>query len=268
MGEKAIPALEKALQSEDLEVRVRAGQALRAIRGNANDEEAKPAEEQPRPGTSRMRGMSLTVHPDKVVVTVTELVDGKEVKKTYEGKSIEELKEKHPELRQHLGNGGFQLRFGIQDDFDMDRFFEDWNKNFEEDIRQSLDDARREVERMRRWADLLRDNQRQVRRPEAGFSRLGPLLGARAVRPSPVLDAQLGLEARGLVIEGVEQDSLAARLGLERYDVLLELNGREIRGIEDVAIAMRTPPEGGKAMAKVIRRAKPVTLEEGAAAPK
>jgi hypothetical protein len=266
MGEKAIPALEKALQSEDLEVRVRAGQALRAIRGNGA-EEAKA--EEPRPSTpTQMRRMSLSMQGDKVIVTITELVDGKEVTKTYEGKSIDELREKYPELRPHLGDGGrLQFQFGVHDDFDMDKFWEDWNKNLDEDMRRWQEEARRDVERMQRWLELFRERP-QPRRPDAGFARLGPLLGARAMKPAAVLDAQLGLEGKGLVIEAVEQDSLAARLGLQRFDVLVELNGREIRGIEDVSVALRTPPEGGKAVAKIVRRTQMMTLAEGAAAPK
>ncbi|MHC4933521.1 MAG: HEAT repeat domain-containing protein, partial [Planctomycetota bacterium] len=78
MGEKAVPALEKALQSEDLEVRLRAGRALRAIRddktGRAPEvDEAAPAGG---PGTSRTSGIELNIQPGKVILRRTEFKDG------------------------------------------------------------------------------------------------------------------------------------------------------------------------------------------------
>jgi S1-C subfamily serine protease len=95
------------------------------------------------------------------------------------------------------------------------------------------------------------------------------LLGARASRPSPALDAQLELRGRGVVIEAVEKDTLADRLGLARFDILVELNGREIHGFEDVAAALQGLPDGAKVSAKVVRRAQQLTLtDEGRAAPK
>ena len=70
--------------------------------------------------------------------------------------------------------------------------------------------------------------------------RQGTRLGVNASKASPVLDAQLGLRGRGVVISSVVGKSIAAKLGLQRYDILLELNGVAIRQNQDVATALRT----------------------------
>lgn len=268
MGEKAVPALEEALKSEDLEVRLRAGRALRAIGADAKEEAPEQGVRQRAAPGSQVRGYSMTMGPGKVTVTVTRMVDGKEETKTYEGASLEELKEKYPELKEHLG-GRLQFQFGARDNFDMDRFWNDWNRNFDsfdEDIKKWQDETRRDFEGMRRWMEQFRTRPRA--QPDAGVGLPGALLGVRASLPTAVLDAQLDLGGRGLVVEAVEKDSLADRLGLERFDVLLEINGREVHGPEDVAAALHGK-EGAKATAKVVRRSQPLALAEaGAASPK
>jgi hypothetical protein len=267
MGEKAVPALEEALKSEDLEVRLRAGRALRGIRGAKKvepDSEPAPAEPAAR---SQIQGMSVQVAPGKVTVTITEMVDGKPQTKTYEGASLEELKEKYPELKQQLDNR-LQFRFGTRDDMDMDmdRFWNDWKDSqtgFDEDIRKWQEESRRQMEAMRRWMEQYRPQRRG--RPEAGLVLPGAMLGVRAYPPPSALDAHLDLRGRGLVVDAVEKDSLADRLGLQRYDVLLELNGTEIRGTDDVAQALHGRGDS-KAVAKIVRRAQQLTLNEADAA--
>jgi hypothetical protein len=266
MGEKAVPALEEALKSDDLEVRLRAGRALRAIGGEARQaekaEETERAEQPATPGVQQ-KSTSLQFMPGKVTVTVTETVDGKVVTKTYEASSMEELKEKYPELK--LDNR-FQFRFGTRDDFDMDKFWREWNSNFEnfdDDMQKWQDETRREVEAMRRWLEHWR-NQPQRMRPDQRLAFPGGMLGVRASLPTGVLDAQLDLRGKGIVVDAVEKDSLADRLGLQRFDILVELNGREIRGAEDVAAALHGLAADAKVSAKVVRRAQQLTLHDDA----
>jgi len=263
MGEKAVPALEEALKSDDLEVRLRAGRALREIGGEAKTERAEPeqpdASEQPaRPGIQQ-KSTSFSISPGKVVVTVTETVDGKQVKKTYEASSMEELKEKYPEL--NLDNR-FQFHFGTRDDFDMDKFWREWTSdfdNFDDDMKNWQEETRREVDAMKRWLEHWR-NQPQRMRADPRLLHGGGMLGARASMPTPVLDAQLELRGRGIVIDAVEKDSLADRLGLQRFDVLVELNGREIRAAQDVGAAIQGHVEGARETAKVLRHAQEIAL--------
>jgi hypothetical protein len=264
MGEKAVPALEEALKSDDLEVRLRAGRALRAIGAEPKQAEkaveVEEAGEPVAPGVQQ-RSTSLQIMPGKVTITVTETVDGKQVTKTYEASSMEELKEKYPELK--LDNR-FQFRFGGRDDFDMDKFWKEWNSNFEnfdDDMKKWQDETRREVDAMRRWLEHWR-NQPQRMRPDQRLAFPGGMLGVRASMPTAVLDAQLDLRGKGIVIEAVEKDSLADRLGLQRFDILVELNGREIHGAEDVAAALHGLAADAKVSAKVVRRSHQVALND------
>jgi hypothetical protein len=264
MGERAVPALEEALKSDDLEVRLRAGRALRAIGAEPKQAEkaveVEEAGEPVAPGVQQ-RSTSLQIMPGKVTITVTETVDGKQVTKTYEASSMEELKEKYPELK--LDNR-FQFRFGGRDDFDMDKFWKEWNSNFEnfdDDMKKWQDETRREVDAMRRWLEHWR-NQPQRMRPDQRLAFPGGMLGVRASMPTAVLDAQLDLRGKGIVIEAVEKDSLADRLGLQRFDILVELNGREIHGAEDVAAALHGLAADAKVSAKVVRRSHQVALND------
>ncbi len=282
LGEKAVPALEKALESDDLEVRLRAGRALRRIRGvnqgpkksgtkrkdgSKNDVDDAPAAGIPNPNRPRpapgSSSTSVEMRDGRVRVTVTEIVDGKRQTKTYEGASIEELRNKHPELRGRLG--GIRFRLG-RDPFDMDKFWKDFRKR-DDPFRKWHEETQRQMEEMRRMWE-------QLRRSRPGFrpglnGRLddrraratGRLLGVRAKRPEPVLDAQLQLRGRGLVIDTVEPDSRAARLGLKRHDILVELNGTEIRRFEDVARALAR--KVATTTAKVVRAANLIELNAG-----
>jgi len=272
MGEKAVPALEKALESDDLEVRLRAGRALRKIRGAERDDrgqdEAAGDEADPEPrGKGRPFGspgasmVQIQMHPDGVSVTVTRMVDGKQETKAYKGKSLEALKKKHPELRDVLGNRRFGFPFGRDpgDPFDMDRFWKEWRKR-DDPFRKWHEETRRELEEMRRtWEQLRRSREKQLREFESRRDRAaGHRLGVRVQRPEPVVDAQLQLRGRGLVVHAVEKGTTADDLGLRKHDILVELNGVEIRRFEDVARALARAP--GAATAKVVREAELVEL--------
>jgi len=268
LGEDAVPALEEALKSDDLEVRLRAGRALRAIRGDSKRKvEKEEAEERQLPGRrATASSVSIQMLPGKIRVTVKEVVDGKEVTKTYEAANQEELLKKHPELKRHFGNGGFRFRMGRgRDPFDMDKFWDDWSKDFDEHFKRLHEENQREMERLRRWMDLARKHQQQRqdrlrRQADPRAERSAHQLGVRARLPDPVLNAQLQLRGRGLVVEAVEKDTPADALGLERYDVVLQLNGRDIRRIEDVALVMRELEEGEALTASVIRGGAPKQL--------
>jgi hypothetical protein len=260
MGQAAVPALEKALQSEDLEVRVRAGRALRAIRGGKAKKAEREAVREPlQPGAAnKASSVQIQIQPGEVTVRVEEEVDGEKTVKEYKGASIEELKKKHPELEKHLGGVRFRQQ-GAGDPFDMDKFWKDWHKDFDDDFMRRLrEDTRREMERMERWLKMLREGERRFEWPNENRDR--PMLGMRGVRPDPVLDSQLQLRGRGIVVNSVEKDTLADTLGLRVHDVLIELNGQGIRRIADVARILRQREEGAVVTAKVIRRAKTVEL--------
>ncbi|MGH7162700.1 MAG: PDZ domain-containing protein [Planctomycetota bacterium] len=262
LGEKAVPALESALKSDDLEVRLRAGRALRAIQGERNGAAREPAEEGEAPPSaeSAERAVQIEMKDGRVKVTVRTVEDGKEKVAEYEGASLEELKEKHPELRDALGGVRFRA---ARDPFDMEEFWRGWGRDFNEDfLRRWRDDFRRDMERFRRWQ---RDFQDEPGAPLDGLApgarRSGALLGVEISRPDAVLDAHLDLKGKGLVVLRVQKGTRAARLGLKDYDVLVELNGVELAKPEDVANALQGRKEGEKLRAVVVRRAQRQQLE-------
>jgi len=278
LGEKAVPALEKALKSDDVEVRMRAGRALRAIRGNGSETKREPeaglpegdepkTDGRPERGSpfqelKTNRSVTVRVENGTYVVTITERdADGKATTKTYSGTSLDEIKKEHPEVREALGN----MRFGVmRDPFkDFDKFFEDgWGRRRDDDFWKRADeDLNKEIERLREWAQRLAQQQRHRQDFDARSEADAQMLGVRARRPEAVLDAQLELRGKGLVVEEVARDSLAARLGLERYDIVLELNGMPLRSLADVGPALRAREEKAPVTAKVMRRGRPLDLQ-------
>ncbi|MFQ5844752.1 MAG: PDZ domain-containing protein [Planctomycetota bacterium] len=265
LGQKAVPALERALDSEDLEVRLRAGRALRAIRSGgrraegvepeAEAEAPQDPESQLRPGTS-LRGVEVQILPGKVRVKVRTVENGDEKVDTYEGKSLEELKRTHPELRKALGG----LRFRTGERPDRDRrgdFWRDWSRDFDQDFWKRWREEQREwLERMRRLQRRFQEDReppRPSRRPG------GTILGVEVQPVDGVVKAQLDL-ADGLVILRVQPGSRAERLGLRRYDVLLSLDGRTLRTAQDLRRVLRGLDEGAGIRAVVVRRARHVEL--------
>ena len=301
LGDKARPELDQALKSDDLEVRLRAGRALRAIqagravRKDARDladaskhpknskKKAKASARDPLGPGGKVVGTSLSLSNGKIKLKVTRLgKDGKASVKEYEGTSVEQLKKKYPELKDVLGNFRVTTNRGAVNRFrfDMDKFWKKFNKDFNRDLNKEFDkdfwkkwqkdleaEAKRLNEMSRRWADWEKQRGNnpfgRVRLKDGVWTRLGTRLGVNAAKASPVLDAQLALRGRGIVISTVSANSIAAKLGLKRYDILLELNGVAIRQTQDVATALRTHKAGAKVTARIIRRAAELKLETG-----
>ncbi|MEM8883914.1 MAG: PDZ domain-containing protein [Planctomycetota bacterium] len=259
-GAAAVPALEKAITSEDVEVRMRAGRALRSIRDAAKPKKPVPQPKRDARGNPGWRGsvdsVSIQQMNGETIVTLRSRgEDGKPTTKTYKGKSLDEIKEKHPEVKKALGGMKFQFDMG---GVGSDRWKEFEKRWFEEDDfwKRSNDDLNKEIERLREWAQRLAEQQRRHRAPnmESRRGRADAMqLGVRARRPEAVLDVQLQLRGRGLVIEEVARGSRAEKAGLQRYDILVELNGMAIRGLQDVGPALRAAKDA-TLTAKVVRR--------------
>jgi hypothetical protein len=87
-------------------------------------------------------------------------------------------------------------------------------------------------------------------------------LGLSGSRPTPAMRSQLSLPAGvGLVVEVVEQDSPAARAGVNQYDVLHKLNDQILVNLEQLAILVRTFKPGDEVALTVLRQSKPKTLK-------
>ena len=63
-----------------------------------------------------------------------------------------------------------------------------------------------------------------------------------------------------MVVESVVHDSLAAKLGLKRYDVLVEVNGKKVAGSPDVRAALEGAKAGDTVKATIVRKGQRTTL--------
>jgi len=293
-GAAAIPALEKAVQAEDVEVRMRAGRALRTIRekqprkieGPRNNGSAPSPTSSPTSGGSGVEHRSTSMRFVNGVweVTITRGVGAEKTTKVFKGTSIEELKKKHPEVREALGQSTFRIGgassggdpFKQFDNWDFDKWFGGFGGRRGRDPFGGADDLNAEIERLRLWARWLAAQRMQRTQRNRGGGAVDPrlrkrqdaealLLGIRVRKPETVLDAQLQLRGRGLVVETVGLGTLAARLGLQRFDILLELNGLTVRTAADIRPALLSRNPKQPVTVKVMRHAKLVALEETAA---
>lgn len=166
--------------------------------------------------TSSSKSMTLKVEPDEVTCTVTENVDGKEETRSYTAKSMDELLEAHPELREHLGGTQF-------------RFFPGMSQG--------------------RWR-VQHPDAFAIPAPRAGAleprglkvdggppqDRLGIYCGDLDQERA----SELGLEAGvGLSVVEVQPGTIAGLLGLRPGDVVIEVDGRTVHGTEDVRRALK-----------------------------
>ena len=81
----------------------------------------------------------------------------------------------------------------------------------------------------------------------------GPRLGIEVGEIPAILDAQLKLKGQGIAVEHVEPNSVASRLGLRQFDILLELDGVATRSAEDIRRQMAAGDGSATVRAKILR---------------
>lgn len=156
---------------------------------------------------------SLQVTPNGVKVEVEEDVDGKVEKKTYEAKTLEELYEAHPELKDKIGakveiHGGPGAwwsapgtPFGGSQNLDDGSFW---------------------------WGQ-------RAPKPLAGEMRTDVLGVMVEENFGDDARAKLSIEAGvGLKVASVQPGTIAAKIGVVEGDVIVDVNGRTIRATSDV----------------------------------
>lgn len=161
---------------------------------------------------SSQRGFSLQQTPDGIRIEIQEEVDGDTQTKVYEGESLEELRQAHPELESYLGaaqDGGGPWRFG---------------------------------------AGVVPFAWGQPRMVPFGraLGSTGPRHDRLGVHVSEPEDG-----AAGLRIHQVVPGSIAAELGLRAGETLLELDGRAIESVADVADALAARDRAATVTARV-----------------
>ena len=144
-------------------------------------------------------------------------------RRAFEGKSIEEIIKKHPELKGVLKKG---KQKGLQQEFEK--------------------------------AGKLRSLRRPA--PSNDGPKLGIYLKQDGLNPA--LRQYLDIpEGAGIWVMDVVRGSLAARMGMRKKDILLRLNGKLIKGARDVAKVLGGLEDDAPVKAEVLRRGREVVLK-------
>lgn len=191
--------------------------------------------------TSSSSRIEVSQGSDGARIEVVKVVEGSEQRRSFEGESIEDILEEHPELEKELGiaihgfggqgNFSFQLGPGVRGAWrsllDPLEYGEDARRWFERLLRQDPDGIPRSLV-------SPRSESRPVRTDK---------LGVKVDAVSPELAEKLGLEpGLGLYVLSTAPGTLAHLSGVRRGNVLLKLNDRELRKKEDIAFVMANRP--------------------------
>lgn len=196
------------------------------------------------PGTGQ--SMSMSVGPDGVRLEVEERgSDGAADKKVYEAPDLDAFRAKYPDVARRYLDGGFAFRhFGGMAPAP-------W-------FGGAPSDEARPMRRLRaRAPGVEAEVEPEVSTEPPSDRRLGVLVGEL----SPEVRTFLGIDAdRGLLVESVQDDSLASDLGIRPRDVVLEIAGRTIASPAHVADALGSLATGQDVTVSVNRMGSVETL--------
>ncbi len=101
--------------------------------------------------------------------------------------------------------------------------------------------------------------------PQAGVAPArvrATFLGVATEPISPQVAAQLGLEGKGgIVTVGVIDDSPAARVGLQRHDIILKVDDQPVSHPDELRKLIRTKKAGDEVTLEILREGKPRTIK-------
>lgn len=180
-------------------------------------------------GMQSSESLSLQSGPDGVSCKVTEKVDGEEQTTEYKAKTIEELLDAHPELRQKIGGSGSLF----------------WTHPNTPNRMRIL--RPRGLPETARPGIVHIDPHASAPGPDSQDSVPGNAADPRTDRLgifcAPLEEseaAELGLESGvGLRVEDTQPGTIARILGLRSGDVVIEINGTAIHSADDVKEALR-----------------------------
>ncbi|MCZ6688925.1 MAG: PDZ domain-containing protein [Planctomycetota bacterium] len=87
------------------------------------------------------------------------------------------------------------------------------------------------------------------------------LYGLKLRPAGDALRAQLSLdEGRGLVVADLDEDGAAAEVGVDKFDLILSVNGQEVGSREEFDKAVGATPKDGKVNLVILRKTKRVEL--------
>jgi hypothetical protein len=186
-------------------------------------------------GTAGGQSMSMQVGPDGVRVELKRKNEkGEEEKQVYEAPDLQTFEQKYPGVLQQHGLGG---RFLFRGPF---------------------------------GGDFLRIEPMPLRRGQAAPPDAPEALDPVVVPPpgkrlGVVVKQEIPAEVRsylgldddvGLMVEQVQDGTLAKQLGIEPEDIVLKIAGRQIHGIPDVQEALGSVAAGGTVEVVLLRRGK------------
>ncbi len=184
---------------------------------------------------STSQGVEIRQDAEGVKVKLREKdKDGKEVVREFKGKSLDEIKAAHPELKGRLDGIGFGFHVARPDFF--------WS-----------DQARRRLDR------LYPSPPARSRTP----SKLqGAVFGLRLALVSEALASQIGLTSgAGALVDTVVPGTQAETLGLQRHDVITHVNGKSVDRAAAVRALRQAAATNAPLEVTIIRRSKPLTLK-------
>ena len=199
------------------------------------------------PGAGSGQGMSVQIGPDVVRVEVAEQgEDGKSETKVYEAPDMETFQEKYPGVLK--GNG---LRLGLGD------------------LDEEMKTLRGRIGKLERGFDWDLAEPRVLRLPRPGLGVVPPpappapgrRLGVTVKSIPGVLRDYLELGDAGLMVETVQDDSLAAACGLRADDIVVKIGDREIASPADVAAALGAIKKGDEVRVDFVRRGRKETAK-------
>jgi hypothetical protein len=200
------------------------------------------------PEGSHGRSMSMQMGPDGVRVEIKTKNDaGEEDVKVYEAPDMKTFRQKYPDVLRDSGLGGAFVFGDGSRTWQLEPLGRGWKvQPFQFDTKVDMD-----VDVDTDWAA------EPALVPPPPGKRLGVVVKPEI--PQAVRE-YLGIDA-GLMVEEVQQDTLASSLGIETGDIVLEIAGKGIASTKDVQDALGPIAAGKTVEVKVVRRGKELVLK-------
>ncbi|MFH1230922.1 MAG: PDZ domain-containing protein [Planctomycetota bacterium] len=303
IGSPALPFLDEASKNNDPEVAWRAKIIIKAI--NRAEQKKQQGEDESPESLPKKIGptlrqfsnrFSITINnaspgtksfalsqdsSGKVTVTTTEYdKDGKQTGKTYTADSLDEFKNKYPEIAKEYGIGENPPPSFEIPDFDMEDIWKDFGNAWG----RRWDDLRKQIERLR---DLLKQHNKDI--PEGELAPNKPAIPP--AQPEAPANLGIGIEnlndssppeadlpkaqgsnkktaserqkfnvENGVLVTAVEVNSLGEKMGLKQDDVIISVNDSQVKTIWECRRLIKTAIENNKVQITVVRNGKKETL--------
>lgn len=193
----------------------------------------------PQPGAAPRAGMHaqsesfrMQSGPDGVEVHVDENVNGETKTRTYKARTMEELLEANPELKDRIGAGGSMPLFGSRQPqgFSFRGPFGGGTAPKTLVMPDEYD----------RWTTPAKPLA-----PSMSGKTRTDILGVLYTKPSEEVRERRNLDdGVGLEVERTEPGTIASALGVQNGDVLIALNGRALKDRADVVAALKERKDG------------------------